>query len=156
MINTASQEAYHFETGFYIDAVDMVFKFNISTTNRPNETFNLVDLARHDTIEADGSLTRNDIYFGDDVHFDASVFAPLAKDLGLDQDRRADKFVTVEAAAKATRNRLELAKNVNPEFNASAFQHLTEYGTTALYLLTLWDEDHAASPKAWVKALLGM
>ena len=155
MINEASQEAYNFAPGFYIDAVNMVFQLGISTTNRPNETFNLLDLARHDEIEADGSLTRNDIFFGDDVHFDAAVFAPVAKDLGLDRHHRADNYVTVETAAKATKNRLELAKSVNPAFNASAHQHATEYGTTALYLLTVWDEQKQASPKSWVRALLG-
>jgi hypothetical protein len=155
MINKASQEAYNFAPGFYVDAVNMVFQFGISTTNRPNETFNLVDLARHDTIEADGSLTRNDIYFGDDVHFDASVFAPVARDLGLDHSHRADRYVTVDTAAKAAKNRLDLAKRANPAFNASAIQHATEYGTTALYLLTVWDEQKQASPKSWVHALLG-
>jgi hypothetical protein len=155
MINEAAQAAYSFGSGFYTDAVNMVFEFNISTTNRPNETFNLFDLARHDTIEADGSLTRNDIYFGDDVHFDASVWAPVAKDLGLNHDRFPDRFVTVETAAKATKNRYDLAKRVNPEFNASTHQRRTEYGTTALYLLTVWDDDNNAAPKSWVKALLG-
>ncbi|GAB7328632.1 hypothetical protein MBLNU13_g00570t1 [Cladosporium sp. NU13] len=154
MINKASQEAYNFAPGFYVDAVNMVFELGISTTNRPNETFNLLDLARHDEIEADGSLTRNDVFFGDDVHFDAAVFAPVAKDLGLDKYHRADSYVTVETAAKATKNRLELAKSVNPAFNASAHQHASEYGTTALYLLTVWDEQNQASPKSWVRALL--
>jgi hypothetical protein len=154
-INEAAQAAYNFEPGFYKEAVNMVFKFNISTTDRPSESFNLLDLARHDTIEADGSLTRNDIYFGDDVHFDASVWSTVAKDLGLDHYRYIDRFVTIERAAKATKNRYDLAKSVNPEFNASAHQHDTEYGTTALYLLTVWDDDQNAAPKSWIKALLG-
>jgi hypothetical protein len=155
MINEAAKAAYNFAPGFYKDAVDMVFEFNISTTDRPSETFNLFDLARHDTIGVDGSLTRNDIYFGDDVHFDASVWAPVAKALGLNRYDSSDRFVTVETAAKATKNRLDLAKRVNPEFNASTHQHQTEYGTTALYLLTVWDDDKNAAPKSWVKALLG-
>lgn len=133
----------------------MVFQFNISTTDRPNETFHLFDLARHDTIEVDGSLTRNDIYFGDDVHFDATVWAPVAKDLGLDDIHSHGRFVTPEIAAKATKNRYDLAETVNPEFNNSKLRHDTEYGTTALYLLTLWDGQNNAAPKPWVKALLG-
>ncbi|KIW28391.1 uncharacterized protein PV07_08059 [Cladophialophora immunda] len=153
-INEAAQAAYGFEPGIYKMAVDMVFQFNISTTSQPNETFNLFDLARHDTIEADGSITRNDIYFGDDVHFDATVFAPVAKDLGLNNYNSSDQLVTVETAAKATENRYNLAMKVNPEFNASMHQHDTEYGTTALYLLTVWDEGQNAAPKPWVKALL--
>lgn len=156
MINTAAKEAYNFADGVFVQAVDMVFQFNISTTDRPTETFHLVDLARHDTIEVDGSLTRNDIYFGDDNHFDATVFAPVARDLGLDQsDRGADEFVTVETAAKATKKRTELAQSVNPTFNNSEIRHVTEYGTTGLYLLTVWDEERKAAPKPWVQALLG-
>ncbi|KAF4503571.1 sterigmatocystin biosynthesis peroxidase stcC [Fusarium agapanthi] len=155
MINHAAQAAYNFEDGFYIDAVNMVFQLNISTSNRPSETFHLRDLAQHDQIEVDGSLTRSDIFFGDDLHFDATVFDPVSRDLGLDKISRKDKFVTIETAAKATKTRLDLAKRVNPEFNASVHQHQTEYGTTALYLLTVWDEQHKAAPKHWVKALLG-
>ncbi|KAF5556416.1 2-hydroxyacylsphingosine 1-beta-galactosyltransferase [Fusarium napiforme] len=155
MINHAAQAAYNFEDGFYIDAVNMVFQLNISTSNRPSETFHLRDLAQHDQIEVDGSLTRNDIFFGDDLHFDATVFDPVARDLGLNKISRKDKFVTIESAAKATKTRLDLAKRVNPEFNASVHQHETEYGTTALYLLTVWDEQQKAAPKHWVKALLG-
>jgi hypothetical protein len=83
------------------------------------------------------------------------VFAPVAKDLGLNHYNSSDQLVTVETAAKATENRLNLSKKVNPEFNASMHQHLTEYGTTALYLLTVWDEGRNAAPKPWVKALLG-
>ncbi|KAI7771398.1 hypothetical protein LZL87_010838 [Fusarium oxysporum] len=154
MINHAAQAAYHFEDGFYTDAVNMVFQLDISTTSRPNETFHLRDLAQHDQIEVDGSLTRNDIFFGDDLHFDATVFDPVARDLGLDNISRKEKFVTIETAAKVTKHRLDLAKRVNPEFNASVHQHETEYGTTALYLLTLWDEHQKAAPKHWVKALL--
>ncbi|KAI5468195.1 Chloroperoxidase [Mariannaea sp. PMI_226] len=153
-INKAAQAAYNFAPGFYRDALNLLFTFNISTTSRPNETFNLFDLARHDTIEADGSITRNDIYFGDDVHFDASVFAPVANDLRLNHYQYSDRFVTVEMAAKATKNRLDLAKRINPEFNASTQQHVLEYVTTALYLLTVWDADENAAPKSWVKVLL--
>ncbi|KAF5719546.1 2-hydroxyacylsphingosine 1-beta-galactosyltransferase [Fusarium mundagurra] len=154
MINHAAQAAYNFEDGFYIDAVNMVFQLNISTSNRPSETFHLRDLAQHDQIEVDGSLTRNDIFFGDDLHFDVTVFDPVARDLGLNKISRKDKFVTIETAAQATKHRLDLAKRVNPEFNASVHQHQTEYGTTALYLLTVWDEQQKAAPKHWVKALL--
>ncbi|GKZ51394.1 hypothetical protein AbraIFM66951_005644 [Aspergillus brasiliensis] len=155
LINKATQDAYGWAPDSFITVVDMVFEFNISTTNRPNETFHLFDLARHDTIEVDGSLTRNDIYFGDDVHFDATVWAPVAKDLGLDDIHSNSLFVTPEIAAKATKNRYDLAERVNPQFNNSALRHATEYGTTALYLLTIWDGENNAAPKSWVKALLG-
>lgn len=153
-VSYATHTAYNFEPGSFDAIVDLVFQFGLSTSSRPNETFHLLDLAQHDFIETDGSLTRNDIFFGDDVHFDPKVWAPYAKDLGLSHYRFTDRFVTVDKAAAATKNRLELAKAVNPRFNASAFQQMAEYGTTGLYLLTMWDDDHEAAPKPWVKSLL--
>jgi hypothetical protein len=59
-------EALNYADGVFIDAFRQVQIFQLSSTGT-NETFNLLDLAVHDTIEMDGSLTRNDIYLGDDV-----------------------------------------------------------------------------------------
>lgn len=66
-----------------------------------------------------------------------------------------EQYVTVETAAKARAARVADAKRVNPEFNASAAQKLGSPGTTALYLLTLWDDKVGAVPKSWIRAFFG-
>ncbi|KAK5164869.1 uncharacterized protein LTR77_009533 [Saxophila tyrrhenica] len=151
-IQSAATNAYNFGPNVYLDAFLMANEtFKLSTTGS-SLTINLQDLARHDAIEADGSQSRNDFYFGDDLHYDASVFAPVAADLGLDDYGEDDAYVTVETAAKARAARQVAAKAVNPTFNASEAQVVGSIGTTALYLTTLWDFDAEAAPKAWVKA----
>ena len=108
-INIAAEQAFNFESDVFISAFLLANEtFKLSTTGNPL-TINLRDLARHNTIEVDGSMTRNDLYFGDDVHFDATVFAGVAASLGLDGYSPGDAYVTVETAAKMHVAREELA-----------------------------------------------
>ena len=65
-INAATMEALNYADGVFLDAFRFVQIFQLSSTGT-NETFDLLNLAVHDAIEMDGSQTRNDIYFGDDV-----------------------------------------------------------------------------------------
>lgn len=44
-----------------------------STTGN-SSTFNLEDSNVHNDIEIDGSLSRKDLYFGDNVHFDHEIW----------------------------------------------------------------------------------
>lgn len=154
LVNEATILAYNYKNGTWFDAVQMAFTTNVSTTDTPNETFDLFDLARHDAIEMDGSLSRNDIYFGDDVHFDATVWSGVAKDLNL-YDTRHEAFVTVEVAAQARAARVELAMSMNPTFNSSESQQRGTFGTTGLYLLTMWDDAAKAAPKSWLRPFFG-
>lgn len=109
----------------------------MSSTGDPS-TFNLRDLAVHDTIEKDGSQTRNDIYFGDDLHFDPTVFDIVAKTLDI-YDESESRFVTIDTAAKARAARVAEDMSLNPTFNASdGAQMMGSIGTTALYLLSMW------------------
>jgi hypothetical protein len=130
--------------------------FQLSTTGNAS-TFNLEDLKAHDKIEFDGSLSRNDFCFGDDLHFDPQVWIPVAKDLGLYKIGRSqeDKLVTIEVAAKARAARVKKAMKVNLQFNASAFEQAGSIGTTALYLAALWDDEVNATYKSWVRPFFG-
>ncbi|CAI7564269.1 unnamed protein product [Penicillium crustosum] len=146
--------AYNYEPTTMDGIFELALNFNLSTTGNQS-TFNLFDLARHDEIEFDGSLSRNDIYFGDNVHFDPNIWATVAKNLNLYDTLgpEANQYITVETAGKACAARAAEAKRANPRFNASAMQMMGNPGTTALYLVTLWDEAAGAAPKSWVKAL---
>lgn len=137
-------------------AFQLVQDFQLSTTGNVS-TFNLEDLKAHYRIEIDGSLSRNDFYFGDDLHFDPKVWIPVANDLGLYETGPAfeDKIVTIEAAAKARAARVKEAMRVNPQFNASTFQQSGSIGTTALYLTALWDFEVNATYKSWVRPFFG-
>lgn len=149
--------AFNFQPGTFDSAVQLVRDFGLSTTGNAS-TFNLVDLKKHDAIEFDGSLSRNDFYFGDDLHFDPVIWHTVATRLGLYEDpgnSETAKYVTVDIAAKAWAARVTDAKRDNPTFNASAMEMMGSPGTTALYLTTLWDYSANAAPKAWIKPFFG-
>lgn len=151
-VRFAVSHAFNYEPTTFDPAFQQAVDFNLTTTGN-RSTFHLDDLALHDAIEFDGSLTRNDFFFGDNLRFNHAIWATTAKRLDLDGD--IDGYVTVEAAARARAARVEDAKRVNPAFNASEAQMMGSPGTTALYLVTLWDDKVGAVPKAWVKAWIG-
>ncbi|KAJ5087366.1 Chloroperoxidase [Penicillium angulare] len=157
MFRSAIKGAYNYAPTALDFAFNQALDFNLTTTGNIS-TINLADLARHDEIEFDGSLSRNDIYFGDNLHFDPVVWGTVAKHLKLYETLGEEKnnYVTVEMAAKARAARVAEAKRVNPSFNASANEMSGSPGTTGLYLLTMWDDNFGAAPKAWVRAFFGM
>jgi hypothetical protein len=155
-IRVAVSSAYNYAPETFDTAFKQAQDFNLTTTGNFS-TFNLADLAKHDDVEFDGSLSRNDFYFGDDLHFDPKIWATMSKRLGLDDIGRdpMSKYVTVEQAAKARAARVADAMRVNPTFNASATEITGSPGTTALYLVTLWDDAVGAVPKEWIKSFFG-
>jgi hypothetical protein len=129
--------------------------FGLSTTGNAS-TFNLEDLKKHDTIEFDGSLSRNDFALGDDLHFDPAIWATTARRLGLrDGDPDPDGLLTVEVAGRARNSRVIDARAANPQFNDSMTRQQGSPGTTGLYLLTNWDDAAGAARKSWVKSFFG-
>ncbi|KAK4188448.1 Chloroperoxidase [Podospora australis] len=149
----ANKHGFNFAPDTLHDTFQAALDFNFSTTGN-RSTFNLEDLKTHDTIEIDGSLSRNDFFFGDDLHFDPVIWATTANRLGLHDcvNTEADKFVTVETAAIARAARVRDAKVANPHFNASKAQQTGSPGTSALYLASLWNETAGAVPKTWVRS----
>ncbi|KAK1830941.1 Peroxidase, family 2-domain-containing protein [Podospora conica] len=151
-IRNAVSGAYNYAPTAFDEAFQQAVEFKLTTTGNAS-TIHLADLAKHDDIEFDGSLSRNDIFFGDNLHFDASIWAMTAARLRLYDigPGNSERYVTVEAAAKAQAARNADAKKVNPTFNASAAQMIGGPGTTALYLTTLWDDKAGAVPKSWIR-----
>lgn len=152
----AVSSAYNYEPTAFDIAFAQAVGYNITTTGN-DSTINLVDLARHEGPEFDGSLSRNDIYFGDDLHFDYSVWKTVAQNLHLYETMGSEEaqYVTVEMAAKARALRVKEAQAVNPDFNASSLALMGSPGTTGVYLTTLWDDEAGAVPKSWIRAFFG-
>ncbi|KAK4143155.1 Chloroperoxidase [Dichotomopilus funicola] len=152
-VRTGVVGAFNFE----YTAFDMPFQqavdFKLTTTGN-SSTFHLADLAKHDTIEFDGSQSRNDFAFGNDNDFDPVIWHSVAKNLGLYHTGPAkeDQYVTIEVAARARAARVKEAMAANKHFNASEAQMMGSPGTTALYLATLWDDEAQAVPKKWIRA----
>ncbi|KAL4780073.1 Chloroperoxidase [Aspergillus varians] len=152
-LRTAVAGAYNYAPTTFDSAFKMAIDFKLSTTGN-SSTFHLDDLKKHDAVEFDGSLSRNDIYFGDNLHFDPAIWGTVAERLNLYDAGECgqDKYVTVEVAARARAARVQDAMRANPTFNNSANAMSGSPGTTALYLTTMWDDEADAAPKAWVRA----
>lgn len=73
-----------------------------STTGN-SSTFNLEDSNVHNDIEIDGSLSRKDLFFGDNIHFDQEIW-----------DQSSSKFegdiITIRTAAESRRYRTQMAE----------------------------------------------
>ncbi|KAL4882115.1 Chloroperoxidase [Aspergillus karnatakaensis] len=145
--------AYNYHPNSFDSAFQEAVDFHLTTTGNAS-TFNLNDLKLHDAIEMDGSLSRDDFYFGDANHFDPEIWAGVAENMKLYDagSCERDRFVTIETAAKARALRVQDAMARNPTFNASKAQMRGSPGTVALALTTLWDYEADAAPKAWIKA----
>ena len=156
MVQRAVAGAYNYAPTTFDSAFEQAVAANLTTTGNPS-TFHLADLAKHDAVEFDGSLSRNDFFFGDNLHYNPAIFAAVAKRLRLHETgpSEMDDYVTVEMAAKARAARVKDAKKVNPTFNASENALMGSPGTTALYLVTMWDDKVGAAPKAWVSSFFG-
>lgn len=78
-------------------------------------------------IEHDGSLSRNDIYFGDNHDFNSTIWHSVAEYFTEDT-------ISIATAAAARAARLEVAASVNPEFNMTSSDVEFSLIETALYL----------------------
>lgn len=78
-------------------------------TTGNSSTFNLEDSNVHNNIEIDGSLSRKDLYFGDNIHFDQAIW-----------DQSSSKFegdiITIRTAAESRAYRTMMAEKVVSEF----------------------------------------
>lgn len=155
-VRNGVSQAYNFAPTTFDSAFEQAIAFKLSTTGNAS-TFNLEDLKKHDAIEFDGSLSRNDAYFGDDNSFNHAIWWTTALRLRLYDYGLfgKDTHVTVETAARARAARVRDAMAFNPDFNASIAEMSGSPGTTALYLTTLWDDEADAAPKAWIRAFFG-
>ncbi|KAH8203546.1 hypothetical protein TruAng_002294 [Truncatella angustata] len=123
----------------------------VSTTGN-SSTFNLQDLAFHNAIEHDGSLSRNDIFFGDDLHFNPLIWAATAARYGI-RIPFASSVITVEIAARARAARVRDAKLVNPKFNLTDAGSSGSIGETSVLLTAFWDPNQGGVPKDYVRVL---
>ncbi|KAK9423228.1 putative Heme haloperoxidase family profile domain-containing protein [Seiridium unicorne] len=113
----AMNAGFNFEPHILDDVIEAALTSNISTTGNASR-IHLADLAAHNVIEFDGSLWRNDFYFGDDLQFDPKIWGTLARNLDL-YNLRSDKYVRTEVAAKTRAAQVIDAKAVNPNFTDS-------------------------------------
>ncbi|MAD84136.1 MAG: hypothetical protein CL912_14330 [Deltaproteobacteria bacterium] len=98
-------------------------------------------------IEHDGSLSRNDIFFGDNHSFNSSIWDSVAASF-------TNATISLSTANSARATRLAAAAAVNPEFNMTASDAQFSGIETALYMTVFADPGITSEARTeWVGVL---
>ncbi|KAK1585898.1 Chloroperoxidase [Colletotrichum navitas] len=164
MVNALANHGYLPRNGLNVSLADLITGFTaavnldpaattlvgqkalLTSTTGNNATFNLDDLNTHGIIEHDGSLSRNDIYFGDNHSFNLTIWESVASDF-------TDSTISIPTAAKARVARLQAAAAANPKFNLTADGTQFSFIETALYLSVFGNLDDGNARTEWVRVL---
>lgn len=134
-------------------------------TTGNNVTFDLDNLNKHggkaidlnmcasvnkstSVIEHDGSLSRNDVYFGDNHSFNQTIWETVASHF-------TEPTISIQTAATARKERLQAAAAANPEFSLSADEAKFSFIETALYLSIFGNTEDGNATTEWVKVMFG-
>ncbi|KAI1206994.1 Cloroperoxidase [Annulohypoxylon truncatum] len=124
-----------------------LFNFAVTTNPTPNSTyFDLNDLSRHNILEHDGSLSRQDAYFGPPDVFNEAVFNQT-------KSYWTGDTITVQMASNARVARLMTSNLTNPEYSLSDLGSAFSIGESGAYVAILGDKVSGTVPKAWVEYL---
>ncbi|KAK8113943.1 Chloroperoxidase [Apiospora kogelbergensis] len=117
----------------------------ITTNPKPNATtFSLSDVTRHNILEHDGSLSRQDAHYGRIDILNPTVFAETLSYF-------PDPVIELKQAAHARRARIVASNRTNPEFAWSDATERNSVLETAIYLIAFGDrEAGSVSKKALV------
>ncbi|KAI1414183.1 Cloroperoxidase [Hypoxylon sp. FL1857] len=125
----------------------LLFSFAATTNPQPNATFfDLDHLSRHNILEHDASLSRQDSYFGPADVFNEAVFNQTKSFWTGD-------IIDVQMAANARVVRLLTSNLTNPEYSLSDLGSAFSAGESAAYIGILGDKKTATVPKTWVEYL---
>ena len=97
-------------------------------------------------IEHDGSLSRNDIFFGDNHSFNPVIFNTVAAHFTQDT-------ISIQTAAKARTARIAAARAANPTFNFTATQDQFSQFESALYLRVFGRGTEGFARTQWVEIM---
>ncbi|KAL8420602.1 hypothetical protein RB594_003406 [Gaeumannomyces avenae] len=117
---------------------------SISTTGN-NNTFHLDDINKHNAIEHDSSLSRNDAFFGDNHSFNPTIW-------NATRAWFTEPVIDREHAARAVVQRLVAAKASNPGFGLTEDQERLAVGATALFMSALGDKVNGTVRRDYVRA----
>ncbi|KAM5350049.1 hypothetical protein ACJ41O_006554 [Fusarium nematophilum] len=161
MVNSLANHGYLPRDGLNISLPDLVTAFTDAINLDPaattlvgqkavttgnNVTFDLDNLSEHNVIEHDGSLSRNDIFFGDNHSFNRTIWNTVASHF-------TQSTISIETAAAARKQRLQAAAAANPAFSLSADGVRFSFIETALYLSVFGSVENGNAVTEWVKVL---
>jgi hypothetical protein len=97
-------------------------------------------------IEHDASLSRKDIFFGDNHSFNPNIYNSVAAYF------RGD-YISIQTAAKARTARIAAARAINPQFTFTNDTDLFSRLETALYLRIFGNLTFGNAKTSWVNVM---
>ncbi|KAM0304590.1 hypothetical protein HYE67_001734 [Fusarium culmorum] len=161
MVNSLANHGYLPRDGLNITLDDLIEGFTDAINLDPAATtlvgkkaldtgdgtsFNLDDLAKPGILEHDGSLSRDDIYFGDNSRLDPHIWKQTLQHFSA-------PYISIQAAADARKDRLQVAAANNPEFSMTAEQNKISLIETSLYLTVFGNPEEGNANTRWVRTL---
>lgn len=116
-------------------------------TGNMTNSFNLDHLARHNILEHDASLSRQDAALGDNIAFNDTIFNETRSNW-LDT-------IDVQQAAKARLARVNTSNSTNPSFGFTKVGEQFSVGESAAYLIVLGNKTTRTANKTVVEYLFG-
>ncbi|KAL4910853.1 hypothetical protein BDW74DRAFT_164621 [Aspergillus multicolor] len=130
------------------DLVTYLFEQALTTNPAPNATtFNLGHLGRHNILEHDASLSRQDAFFGDHMSFNASIFNQTR---AYWPDAHTLRIADVAASRQA---RINASNSTNPSFVLGETGRVFGYGEVASFMLAFGDKSAGTAERRWVEYL---
>ncbi|KAI1474497.1 hypothetical protein K445DRAFT_316179 [Daldinia sp. EC12] len=121
--------------------------FAVTANPQPNATWwNLDHLSRHNILEHDASLSRQDAYFGAPDVFNEAVFNQT-------KSYWTGDVITLQMAANARLARLMTSNLTNPEYSMSDLGSSFSIGESVAYVAILGSKETRTVPKAYVEYL---
>ncbi|KAH8891723.1 Cloroperoxidase [Thozetella sp. PMI_491] len=135
--------AMNFQPGIF----DAVSAGVISTGD--NVTFNLDQSVKHNVIEHDASLSRDDTATGDALNFNAAIWNQTLTHF-------PDDIITIKQAAEARAARISASRLSNPEFNLTVGGANGSFGENMLYMMLFGDptSDVGTANKQFLRILV--
>lgn len=110
-------------------------------------TFNLDHLGRHDILEHDASLSRQDTFFGDNLAFNQTIFNETRS--------HWQETIDVPQAAAARLARVQTSNATNPSFGFTKVGQAFSLGESAAYIIVLGNTTSRTVERSRVEYLFG-
>lgn len=148
---TQNMTTFALDTALNIPPQFGTFLHRAAVRTNPNgnatNTFNLDHLGRHNILEHDASLSRQDAFFGNNLLFNETVF---------NQTRSHwQETINVQQAAAARFARVQTSNTTNPTFGLTKVGQQFSLGESAAYIIVLGNATSRTVNRTVVEYLFG-
>lgn len=146
LLEVGFSESFNFEPG----ALEAPTAAALTTASRRDGSFDLRDTLKHNiALEHDGSLSREDRFFGDNLSFNPDIWNTIIVQF-------TEPTISIELANKVRQDRIAAAQAINPQFTLEGSNTMNSIGETSLYLLAFGVRVEGNANVQFLRTIFGM